>query len=262
MTYIKSESQHCLKSRVAADTLTAFGVMLAVAAGSLLAKCAGERLPIESRRLPNADLGWSVCVAGLLLLASGTMDALDGRFARYFGAASPLGAVLDSTADRLSDSVILAGCAINFAASRNLFGVSAAWAATTNAFIISYLRAKGEKFGFDLDSGFWRRPERICTLALGCLAGHVEAAVVWTAVSSTLTIAHRFALIRRRLGNPNWACTEVARVHRRGFAYLSVLTLTVAFVVLDPLPQLQHCWSELARSIAAVLNYMPTISIK
>ena len=46
---------------------------------------------------------------GILLLVAALMDMADGALARRFGTASPRGALLDSTIDRVAEAVVFLG---------------------------------------------------------------------------------------------------------------------------------------------------------
>ncbi|MCU0822542.1 MAG: CDP-alcohol phosphatidyltransferase family protein, partial [Spirochaetes bacterium] len=56
----------------------------------------------------------SFAAGGWLLIASGTLDGLDGRLARATGQTSRSGAFLDSTLDRYCDGILVAGIALYF----------------------------------------------------------------------------------------------------------------------------------------------------
>ena len=88
-------------------------------------------------------------------------DALDGYVARKKNIASPFGAFLDSTLDRVSDFLVISS-----------FGYAgiARWEivvpALLTAFLVSYARARGQRLGVDLKMGFFQRPERLLSIIL------------------------------------------------------------------------------------------------
>ena len=53
-------------------------------------------------------------IGGVLIVAAGAFDALDGTLARLAGRRSRFGAFLDSTMDRLSEAVIYLGLLIHY----------------------------------------------------------------------------------------------------------------------------------------------------
>ena len=63
--------------------------------------------------------------AGIVLLASGLFDMLDGAVARLSGRESPFGALLDSTADRVAEIGMFAALAILFVREGETIGGSA-----------------------------------------------------------------------------------------------------------------------------------------
>jgi phosphatidylglycerophosphate synthase len=113
---------------------------------------------------------------GSLLLASGMLDALDGRLARFRGEVSPAGAALDSIFDRYVDFAVLAGLGWFYRDSWVLLGVLLA---ILGAFIVPYVRAKGEAFRVSITSGLMARPERVIilgvTVAASPLVEHLHA---------------------------------------------------------------------------------------
>jgi phosphatidylglycerophosphate synthase len=58
--------------------------------------------------------GWFLA-GGLLMIASGFFDLVDGVVARHRGVSTRFGAFLDSTLDRLADVAILVGLSVYFA---------------------------------------------------------------------------------------------------------------------------------------------------
>src|ERR671926_303112 len=85
---------------------------------------------IESRLTPNAIslTGFALCVVSAALLWQGwwiaggiafivgsVCDTLDGRYSRMSGKASPFGAFLDSTLDRVEEGIVLTAVGIHFA---------------------------------------------------------------------------------------------------------------------------------------------------
>ena len=104
--------------------------------------------------------GW-MFTAGWMLLASGTLDILDGEMARRHGAAGPRGAFIDSVVDRYGEAVIFAGLVAFYREEWVLWAVLAAW---LGAFLVSYTRARAEGLGVDCRGGLLQRPERYVIL--------------------------------------------------------------------------------------------------
>lgn len=104
-------------------------------------------------------------------------DLFDGTMARLDGSkGSRFGALLDSTLDRISDSLIIIALIIwaesaNFNADENFFDsgqtVALLLIALLSGFLISYVRAKAEGLGISCDVGIAERPERLIVLLVG-----------------------------------------------------------------------------------------------
>ncbi len=133
---------------------------------------------------PNtiSTLGFAVtCVAGVLfyagefvwagvcVLISGMLDAIDGRVARLTNTASIYGAVYDAVLDRSGEMALYAGLTL-YLIRRDLFlTAGVAVVAVSASFLISYVRARAESFNVPCRVGMLRRSERIVLLGLGSL---------------------------------------------------------------------------------------------
>lgn len=107
--------------------------------------------------------------AGLLILAGGVCDTIDGMIARRCGKASRFGALLDSSVDRYAEFFMFVGIAVYFIQLAD-YGTSAgAVLALCGSFMVSYTRARAESLGFDARTGIMQRPERILLIGLGAL---------------------------------------------------------------------------------------------
>ncbi|MBN2655386.1 MAG: CDP-alcohol phosphatidyltransferase family protein, partial [Nitrospirae bacterium] len=133
---------------------------------------------------------------GLLILLAGFFDMLDGIIARVKNIQTRFGALLDSTLDRVSDALILLSAAWIFVESGSLTGIFASAAALIFSFIVSYIRARAEGLGINCTIGLMERPERIVTLAAGCILDQLFAAVVVVAVFSAFTAVQRIMHVR------------------------------------------------------------------
>ena len=117
-----------------------------------------------------ADRSW--LAAGILVLAFGIFDLLDGTLARATGRASKLGAFLDSTLDRAGEGITYVGIAAGCIAAGFAPGAFLAATALAASFMVSYTRAKAESLGFAPGSGLMNvglapREVRLAILAIG-----------------------------------------------------------------------------------------------
>jgi CDP-diacylglycerol---glycerol-3-phosphate 3-phosphatidyltransferase len=107
--------------------------------------------------------------AGVVLLIGSAFDALDGIVARERKMASDAGEIFDSVLDRYADAFCLAGLGLFYRESP--WSLSIVFVALVGSMMVSYVRAKTEKFGLSLPSTLMRRPERIAYLAGALLLG-------------------------------------------------------------------------------------------
>ena len=104
---------------------------------------------------------------GWLYLFASSLDLVDGRVARAQGSASPAGAFLDSTLDRVAELMAFAGLAMHYRNTPVLYAVLAAAGASV---MVSYARARGEALGAaeSAKTGGMQRAERVVLTGLPC----------------------------------------------------------------------------------------------
>ena len=136
---------------------------------------------------------------GVLLILASALDMADGSLARLQGRATAVGALLDSTADRISEAVIFLGLLLFYISPRSISEVLLIFLALISSFMVSYLRARGEGLGVDCNVGVMTRPERVLVLAAGLLVGQIFVALVVIAAFSFITALHRFWHIQNEL---------------------------------------------------------------
>ena len=179
---------------VPADALTVFGLLASIATAVLIA---------------SGHLVWAV----VGVIVAGVSDLLDGAIARGNGSASPRGAFFDSVTDRVSDALLLGGCAW-YLAGRHPYESILAFAVAACSMLVSYERARAEALGLDARGGLMERAERFVFLGVG-LAFNIIAPVLWVMlVLTALTAVYRFVLVYRQAAHP-------PRVHTRRERMLS-----------------------------------------
>ncbi len=141
----------------------------------------------------------SFVAGGILVLAGGFFDLVDGVVARRFGRATTFGAFLDSTLDRLVDMAILLGILMFFAGAGDRASAFLAGFAMMASVLVSYAKARAEQFVPSFGGGVLERGERIVILALGGLTGYMRLALWVVAVGAAITVAQRFALAYREM---------------------------------------------------------------
>lgn len=149
-----------------------------------------------------------VRLGGLLLLASGIADTLDGQVARAAAMETKFGAFYDSTLDRVGDGATFIGIAVYFMTAPDVAwrvpAVIACMVAILASLLVSYARARAEGLGIDCKVGIAQRAERIILLGLVSLlfgavarAQVLEAAVLVLALASVITVVQRFVYVYR-----------------------------------------------------------------
>lgn len=134
--------------------------------------------------------------AGLLLLV-GAFDLVDGALARRRGQPTRMGALLDSTLDRLGEAGVFLGILLFLLGSASNTGAALALSALAASFLVSYIKARGEGLGLECPVGLFTRPERVIVLVLGLLLGQLPAALGVILLLSLVTAAQRFLYLRR-----------------------------------------------------------------
>jgi phosphatidylinositol phosphate synthase len=179
------------RTRVTPNALTAAGVTLCLAAAVVV--------PFESRNALLAYwLGAAVFVVGSVL------DVLDGALARVGGRATPFGAFLDSTTDRVGEGAMLAAIALVFARAGNDVAVTFTVAAVAGSFLVPYVRAKAEALGLRGDVGLGSRAERVVVITAGLVVapwGGLQWAIYLLAATSWLTVVQRVLHVRKQLND-------------------------------------------------------------
>jgi phosphatidylinositol phosphate synthase len=173
---------------------------------------------IESRLTPNAIsitglvlnavaavLVWQelYIAGGIAFIVGSVCDTMDGRYSRMSGKASPFGAFLDSTLDRVEEGVVLAAVGIHFSRDGNDVAVAATVLAVLASLMVSYTRARAEALGVECKVGLADRAVRVVILSAGLVFGglwHViDVAVYVLAVLSIFTVLQRIWHVRKQL---------------------------------------------------------------
>lgn len=150
--------------------------------------------------LPIIRFSWlyGSVIGSILILISGFFDVIDGSVARATKQTSIKGAFLDSSFDKLSESIIFIGIAVG-----NLANPILCMIALSLSIIVSYVRARAESLGVELKGiGIGERAERLLLIAIiGMVpvAGAMQWAVVMVAVIAGLTLIQRIAVVLKNL---------------------------------------------------------------
>jgi CDP-diacylglycerol--glycerol-3-phosphate 3-phosphatidyltransferase len=129
--------------------------------------------------------------AGVGAALVGLCDTLDGEVSRKTGRTSTSGAFLDSTVDRLSESLVMTG--LYWFYRDTWYGLLAV-AALVLSLMVSYVRARAEGAGRECKVGLFERPVRVVTLLLGAFVlgrTWMPVALAVIALGSFFTVIHR-----------------------------------------------------------------------
>jgi CDP-diacylglycerol--glycerol-3-phosphate 3-phosphatidyltransferase len=115
--------------------------------------------------------------AALLMLAAASFDLADGAMARATGQQSKLGAVLDATMDRYSETLVGLGLLAHLVGRGEALDLISLYLFLSGSLLFSYVRARAEAEGFEANVGLFNRPVRVFLLAVGLLAGQLRVAL-------------------------------------------------------------------------------------
>lgn len=138
-------------------------------------------------------------LGGLITLAAGACDMLDGALARLEAKTSSFGAFLDSTIDRYSDFILFSGVLIHYGIIGRLGIQILTLVVMLGSLLTSYTKARSESLITPCDVGMIERPERIIILAGGSIFGLLIPALWFLAIASHLTVFQRIFHVWRQM---------------------------------------------------------------
>ena len=136
--------------------------------------------------------------AGLTIILSGFLDAIDGVLARTSGKVTRFGGFFDSVLDRYSDILFLSGIIIG-----GLCNIVAGLLALAGSLMVSYTRSRAEMEGVKMAGvGFFERAERITFLALVSIVAYwwlpaLNYGVIILALLSHITLIQRVLYFKK-----------------------------------------------------------------
>ncbi len=165
------------KTPIAPNTITWFGFLLNLGAAALI-------------------ITEHLFAAGFVVLIAGFFDMLDGALARSTERVTRFGAILDSTLDRLSESVLLLSILVIYAREQLTSGILVVGLALLGSLLVSYIKARAEALGLECEVGLFTRPERVVVLALGLLLSQIDHALI---VALCIVVVFSFVTVSQRL---------------------------------------------------------------
>ncbi len=139
--------------------------------------------------------------AGIVMVASSSLDLFDGALARATGRATDFGSVFDAVMDRVSEAAVLFGLLIWFSDRGGQTEELLIFVAVVGSMLVSYVRARAEIIGLKMREGLFTRAERVGLLAAGLildelLSTNVLTPILWAlAVLACATALQRLALV-------------------------------------------------------------------
>jgi CDP-diacylglycerol---glycerol-3-phosphate 3-phosphatidyltransferase len=176
-------------------------------------------------------------LAGLVLIAAGAFDLLDGTVARLSRNSTEFGAFFDSVVDRYSDFVILFGVLVYIlrhlpSGQRTLYLVLWAFSVVGTA-TTPYVRARAEMIIPSCKVGFMERAERTVTIIIGLLSGNLHIILWILAIFTNLIAVQRMFYTRMYLRGRTprgsfwlWTYPRLTTPH---FTLCAILILTLIF---------------------------------
>ena len=134
----------------------------------------------------------SFIYAGLFLTMGAFMDGVDGAVARRLGRAGGMGAFIDSTVDRVEDSIIAIGILLT-----NLVNPLYVILMLATSMMVSYTRARAEGLGVEMSGvGIAERWLRLILLIVATFITTLsptalEVAVIIVIILSSITVVQR-----------------------------------------------------------------------
>ena len=169
------------KAHITPNALTLLGVLGSAGAAVLLAR--GQFL-----------------AGGIVVLAAGALDILDGALARATGQVTRFGAVFDAVMDRVSEAAVLFGLLYYYAGRDAREESLLIFAALAGSMLVSYIRARGEILGLQIREGLFTRAERVIVIGFGSIIDQVRIALWILAVLANLTALQRLYMVWRKTG--------------------------------------------------------------
>ena len=137
---------------------------------------------------------------GIFILISGFFDVVDGSVARFTNKISKRGSFLDSSYDKISESVIYIGIVAG-----NLANPITCMIAISLSLLVSYVRARSESLGIPLQGiGIGERAERLLLLAvigMTPIQGSLQWAVILVSVAAGFTLIQRILEVDKQLSS-------------------------------------------------------------
>lgn len=137
-------------------------------------------------------------LGGLIILAMGPIDALDGTMARLRGQPTQFGGFVDSVTDRYSELVIFGGLLIYYIQQGDWLAITGVYLAAAGSVLVSYIRSRSQAAGYETKVGMLTRVERYLVLS-PTLIFNIPLVGIWIiAILANITALQRILDVRRQ----------------------------------------------------------------
>ena len=141
------------------------------------------------------NIEFSLVIGGIVLLAAGFFDIVDGQVARATKKITKTGGFLDSVFDKIAEVAIFFGILVGGFAEPYLV-----FLAISLSLLVSYTRSKAESLGIKLQGiGIGERAERLLVIAIVGIIGFMEYAVIIVIIIAGITFVQRIIIAVKEL---------------------------------------------------------------
>ena len=141
------------------------------------------------------NIEFSLVIGGIVLLAAGFFDVVDGQVARATQKVSKTGGFLDSVFDKIAEIAIFFGILVGGFAEPYLV-----FLAISLSLLVSFTRSRAESLGVKLQGiGIGERAERLLVIAIVGIIGFMEYAVIIVIIIAGITFIQRIIVTVKEL---------------------------------------------------------------
>jgi len=141
------------------------------------------------------NMEFSLIIGGIVLLAAGFFDIVDGQVARVTQKVSKTGGFLDSVFDKIAEVAIFFGILVGGFAEPYLV-----FLAISLSLLVSFTRSRAESLGVKLQGiGIGERAERLLVIAIVGIIGFMEYAVIIVIIIAGITFIQRIIVTLKAL---------------------------------------------------------------
>ena len=135
---------------------------------------------------------------GVVALLMGPLDAIDGTMARLRGTPKPFGGFLDSITDRYAEIFLLGGLLVHYSRQPAALPLFLIFLAVVGSLMVSYVKARAEAQGYQLNGGLLTRVERYIIMTVCLLINRPMIALWILAIFANITAWQRIWIVYRQ----------------------------------------------------------------